>query len=139
MHVPEARGVKGRVRWHVGILVHLCVMANVKTVVVQLRELNRLIELQLSENDTRTERDILISRIKDEFGGRIDSDDHITLQMQCKIEKFKGLFLDYFDDSIEDGSIFKIVLEKKKVCYRQNIGKGQIMYKFQVFNHLIGR
>ena len=90
-------------------------MANVKTVVVQLRDLNRLIQLQPLQSDATTEREALISRIKREFGERIDSDDHITLQLQSKFENFKGLFLNYFDDSIEDGSIFRIVLEKKKV------------------------
>ena len=100
-------------------------MANVKTVVVQLRDLNRLIQLQPSDNDARTEREVLISRIRDEFGTRIASDDCVILQVQSNIEKFKGLFLDYFDDSIEDGSIFKVVLEKKEVCYRQQNGMGR--------------
>ena len=81
------------------------IMARNVNVVVQLGELNRLIHLQLPADDTRTERELLLSRIRNEFGG---SDDHITLQMQRKNEMFKGLFLDYFDDSIEDGSIFKL-------------------------------
>lgn len=87
-------------------------------VVVQFGELNRLIHLQLLENDIRTECELLLSRIRDEVGGRIGREDDITLQMQSKNEMFKGLFLDYFDNSIEEGSIFKLVLEKKKVCYR---------------------
>ena len=86
-------------------------------IVVQLGELNRLIHLQLPENDTRTERELLLSRIRDEFGERIGGEDDITLQMQNKNEMFKGSFLDYFDNSIEEG-IFKLVLEKKNVCYR---------------------
>lgn len=103
-----------------------CCHAMAKTVVVQLGELNRLIQLQLSENDSRTEREVLLSRIRDEFGVRIGCDDHITLQLQCKNEMFKGLFLDFFEDSIEDGSIFKLVLEKKEVYYRQEINMGTL-------------
>ena len=91
-----------------------CCYAMAKTV-VQLGELNHLIQLQPLENDSRTEREVL-SRIRDEFGGRIGCNDHITLQLQCKNEMFKSLFLDFFEDSIEDGSIFKLVLEKKEVC-----------------------
>ena len=112
-----------------------CVSAMAKrAVVVQLGELNRLIHLQLPEYDTRTERELLLSRIRDEFGGRIGSDDDITLQMQSKNEMFKRLFLDYFDNSIEEDSIFKLVLEKKKVCYRNLIlKKGNDLLK--MFNH----
>ena len=46
--------------------------------------------------------------------------------LQCKNEMFKGLFLDCFEDSIEDGSIFKFVLEKKEVCWRQEINMGTL-------------
>ena len=84
--------------------------------IVQLGELNRLIQFQLSENDSRTKREVLLSRTHDESGGRIDCDDHITLQLQCKNKMFKGLFLDFFKVSIKDSSIFKLVLEKKEVC-----------------------
>ena len=65
-----------------------CIMARNVNVVVQLGELNPLIHLQLPADDTRTEHELL-SRIHDEFGGRIG---HITLQMQCKNEMFKGRY-----------------------------------------------
>ena len=107
-----------RVKGHTSCHVRIFVMATVKTVVVQLRDLNRLIQLQITENDEKTEREALLCRIRSKFGTRIDDDDDITLQVQSKIEKFQGIFLDYFDDSIEDGSIVKVVLEKKKVCIK---------------------
>ena len=44
--------------------------------------------------------------------------------MQSKIEQFKGF---YFDDSIEDGSIVKVVLEKKKVCVKLNFWEGVVI------------
>ena len=68
-------------------------MANVKTVVVQLRDFNCLIQFQPSDNGPRTKQEILIPRIhvRDEFGARIARDDCLTLQIQLKIENFKGL------------------------------------------------
>ena len=69
----------------------------------------------MCENDSRTEREVLLSRIHDKSGGRIGCDDHIILQLQCKNKMVKGLFLDSFEDFIEDGSIFKLVLEKRFV------------------------
>ena len=82
-------------------------MALGKKVLVQLGELSRIIELS-STSEGSTERDILISTVKDEFSHWIDQQCPVTLQIRQESGEWKGMYVDFFDQEIQDKSVFKV-------------------------------
>ena len=90
-------------------------MASTKSVLVQLGDFSRVIQLDSSPCGPATEKELLLVKIRAVYSERIQADDRVTLQR--KDDSWGGMFVDFFGDVIEDRSVFKVVVEKcVKVC-----------------------
>ena len=83
-----------------------------KRVLVQLGNYNRIIRVD-SASGHLSEREALISYIRATFSDKIGHEDTITLQM--KDENWAGAFVDYFQDTVPDKSVFRAIAENPQV------------------------
>ena len=81
-----------------------------KNVLVQLGEFSRIIQLVSTALGSSSEKDMLFEKIRGVYSDRIQADDRLTLQR--KDDSWGGVFVDFFDEVIEDRSVFRVVVEK---------------------------
>ena len=84
-------------------------MASTKSVLVQLGDFSRVIQLDSSPCGPATEKELLLVKIRAVYSERIQADDRVTLQR--KDDSWGGMFVDFFGNVIEDRSVFKLVVE----------------------------
>ena len=81
-----------------------------KNVLVQLGEFSRIIQLVSTALGSSSEKDMLFEKIRGVYSDRIQADDRLTLQR--KDDSWGGVFADFFDEVIEDRSVFRVDVEK---------------------------
>ena len=86
--------------------------STVKTVLVQYEQFNRVVKIDCSPENLQgsTERQLLIRDVRKAFEERIGSDERITLQVKRK--EWDGIFVDYFENELEDKSVMRLIVEK---------------------------
>lgn len=93
-----------------------------KVVLVQLGEFNRLVTFETS--DECTERESFLTEVRRSFSKKIGDQDKLTLQTQHS--DWDGVYVDYFSDSIEDKSRFKLIVE-------QSTGNPSTVSLYEIF------
>ena len=78
-------------------------MASQKRVLVQFGDHNRSGHVPSAYKSSKTEFELLIERVRDVC----------TIVLQVKDEEWGGAFVDYFEDTVPDKNIFRIVKGKK--------------------------
>lgn len=81
-----------------------------KNVLVQLGDFSRIIQLVSTALGSSSKKDVLFEKIRGVYSDRIQADDRLTLQR--KDDSWGGVFVDFFDEVIEDRSVFRVVVEK---------------------------
>ena len=84
-------------------------MAEPKRVLLQFGDNSRCAEVP-SASSLQSERELLIERIQEVYSDLLPPNCNIFLQL--KDEQWGGVFVDYFESTIPDRSIFKIVTAK---------------------------
>ena len=86
-------------------------MTSGKSVLVQLGELtcSRFIALGPTSQGSK-ECDMLISKIKKEFSSWIHPNSQLILQLRHKLDKWKGMYTDFFGQEIKDKSALKVMI-----------------------------
>ena len=98
-------------------------MAERKSVVVQYGSFNRVVYFDKSDNDNRSEREILKEAIRAAYCERISPSDRLTLQVKCN--EWGGMLIDYFDEEVQDKMKLTVIVKKIEVSrglriYRNN-------------------
>jgi len=88
-------------------LYHKAEIDGTKKVLVQLGSYNRVVAV---DGGSRSEREALISSIRETFSDKIGDNDGVVLQM--KDEEWGGAFVDYFEDRVPDKSVLSVIVEK---------------------------
>ncbi len=81
-----------------------------KQVLVNFGEHRRVLKIPVGSSSAESEREALLSRIRNEFGHHIPEGASITLQI--KDEDWGGVFVDYLEDCVADKSVFNLVIER---------------------------
>jgi len=92
-------------------------MAAKMTVGVQFSSFCRKFEFEVPPGGDKTKREVLEEQIpvRASFREKINIEDSITLQVLDK--DWDGLFFGFFDDTVPDRSVFRIIVEdKNQVC-----------------------
>lgn len=95
---------------------HEAEMDGTKKVLVQLGSYNRVVAV---DGGSRSEREALISSIRETFSDKIEDNDAVVLQM--KDEEWGGAFVDYFEDRVPDKSVLRVIVEKSQVSICTNL------------------
>ena len=82
-----------------------------KTVLVQLEKFNRKICFEVVDGENEIKA--LEESVRNEFKDTISLHDKLTFQ--ANDEDFDGVFVDFFETTVPDKCVFKLVIEKAKV------------------------
>lgn len=85
-----------------------------KEVLVQLGERNRVVKLPTDCGGVQSEREVLLTEIRRTFADLLSPSDSITLQIRDA--SWGSMFVDFFGDTIDNRAVFKLVVERGKVC-----------------------
>ena len=85
-------------------------MASQKRVLLQFGDHNRCIDVPSATQSSKSEQELLIERVRDVYSDLLPS--NCTIFLQVKDEEWEGVFVDYFEGTVPDKSIFRIVTAK---------------------------
>ena len=62
-----------------------------------------------------TERDAFLKEVREQFAVILQLGPKDTITLQQKSERWQGMFVDYMDNSIEDGAVYTLVVTRAEV------------------------
>jgi len=86
----------------------------VKEVLVQLGERNRVVKLPTDCSGVQSEREVLLTDIRRTFADLLSPFNSITHQIHNT--SWGSMFVDFLGDTINNQAVFKLVIERGKVC-----------------------
>ena len=87
-------------------------MASQKKVLVQFGDHNRSVHVPSASQSSKSERELLIERVRDIYCDFLPP--NCTIFLQVEDEEWGGVFVDYFEGTVPDKSIFRMVTGKKE-------------------------
>ena len=86
-------------------------MASQKRVLLQFGDHSRCIDVPSASGSSKSERELVIERVRrDVYSDLLPP--NCTIFLQVKDEEWGGAFVDYFEDTVPDKSIFRVVTAK---------------------------
>lgn len=74
------------------------------------------IDVPSASSSRQSEREVFVERIREVYSDLLPSGNY-TIFLQRKAEDWGGVFIDYFDDTVPDRSVFKMIAKPVQVLY----------------------